>query len=216
MSEELERRDALRFAFLRRLYDVSGGSTRGGIQMEEIGGELGLDRRETARIVEYLRGEALVDWFGGGGLVGITHDGVREVEAALRRPDDPTKHFPPVVIAENYIQAQTITNSQFQFQTVGSTQQMGAADVAEISALIAQLRDVIAQLDLDDENAAAAEADLATASAQLESPRPKGSILKAVLGSAHRILERGVSDAVAPEIGEQVKRLGDVADRIPL
>jgi hypothetical protein len=80
---------------------------------------------------------------------------------------------------------------------------MSAGDLGALGALVAQLRVAIAQLDLDDEDAAAAEADLATASAQLESPRPKGAVLKAALGSAHRILERGVGDAVAPEIGAQ-------------
>ena len=93
---------------------------------------------------------------------------------------------------------------------------MGAADLGDIRALVDQVRAVVSQLDLDDEDAAAAEADLTTANAQLDSPRPKGSIIKAALASAHRILERGVSDAVVPEVADQVKRLGDLIDHIPL
>jgi hypothetical protein len=84
VSDELNRREALRAAFLRRLYEVSGGDTRGRIQMAEIGDELGLDRDETERIVDYLHDRGLAAWRAFGGMIGITPAGVDAAEAALR------------------------------------------------------------------------------------------------------------------------------------
>ena len=148
MIEELKRRQALRFTFLRRLYEVSGGSTRGAIQMEEIGSEFGLDRKETGRIVDYLHEERLVDSFAAGGMIKITHAGVVEVEEAIAEPEQPTEHFPSVVIAETYIQAQTISNSQFQIRTTDSQQQIGTVSGEELRELIGDLRRLVSELAL--------------------------------------------------------------------
>ena len=80
---ELERQRNLRTQFLKHLYEVSGGDTSGGIQMREIGGGLGLDEEETARVVQWLVDRGFVRWFSMGGNISITPAGVDQAEAAL-------------------------------------------------------------------------------------------------------------------------------------
>jgi len=215
VSEELRRTQALRFAFLRRLYEVSAGSTRSGIKMEEIGRELGLDRQATGRIVDYLHDEGLADWFAFGGMIRITHDGVVEVEQAIAQPQAPTEHFPPVVIAETFIQAQTITGSQFQIRTTGSQQHLGAVNADELRILIAELRELVKNLELGEDESATVEADLASAEAQLKSPQPKAGILRSAFESVQRITESAVGGAASREIAQQLAHLVHVIDQLP-
>lgn len=59
---EIERQRALRGKFLHLLYEASGGSTHGGIQMMEIGDQLGLDRDETDRVVQWLVDRDIHNW----------------------------------------------------------------------------------------------------------------------------------------------------------
>lgn len=182
--------------------------------MEEIGREFGLNRQETGRIVDYLHDEGLADWFAAGGLIRITHGGVVEVEEAIAEPEQPTRHFPPIVIAETYIQAQTISNSQFQIRTGDSQQQMGAVSAEELRGLISDLRRLLGELELSDEDAATAVADLDSAEAQVRSPQPKHGIVKSALESVQRIVESAVGGAASPEVAEQLGHLGHVLSQL--
>jgi hypothetical protein len=58
--------------------------------------------------------------FGGGGGIGMTHQGVLEMEQAQAAPEKPTEHFPPI----NFIHIEHMTQSQIQQGTIGSVQQM--------------------------------------------------------------------------------------------
>lgn len=68
-----------RFQFLRKLYGLSGGDVSKGFDVSRIGEELGFDGDLTRNIVNYLLYEGLIANIGGGS-VGITHWGIREVE----------------------------------------------------------------------------------------------------------------------------------------
>jgi TIR domain len=68
--------------FLRRLYDVTEGSTSKAVQMHEVGRDLGLDEDTTGRIVEWLCDRGLTAWFAFGGMITITTAGVDAAEAA--------------------------------------------------------------------------------------------------------------------------------------
>jgi hypothetical protein len=69
-----------RFAFLRAVYDETGGTTDRMVQMNEIGGKLGFGEELTDKIVSYLIGENLLEWAAMGGLIELTHWGLKEVE----------------------------------------------------------------------------------------------------------------------------------------
>jgi hypothetical protein len=95
---EIERLRNIRQRFLNLLYEVSGGNTIGGIQMQEIGGNVGLDEAETSEIVQWLVDRGLVRWFSMGGNIAITPAGVDNAEAALAEA-------PPVRTAEDILAA---------------------------------------------------------------------------------------------------------------
>jgi len=108
---EIEEKKKKRFQFLHRLYELTGGNELEWLNLYDIGEELGFDRKLTKTIVQYLDREGLIKVIGDqGGIAGISHWGVREVEEALSNPDTPTSRFPPV----NIISTGQMISSQIQ------------------------------------------------------------------------------------------------------
>lgn len=112
--------DRLRFDYLKRLYELSGGNRRAGVDMWAIGREFDLDRRNTARIFDYLKDAGLAAPQAAGGRIGITHEGIRAVEEALRVPETARQYFPAI----NIIAIGNMIESQIQQGTNDSTQTM--------------------------------------------------------------------------------------------
>ena len=112
--DDNSRRQQQRFKFLKYLYDNCGGRAHH-IAREQVRQALGLSATEAAEISAYLAEEGLTE--GTVGLIGLTHKGVKEVEAALTEPAKPTDHFPVNVInigqgSSIHIQQGTINSSQ--------------------------------------------------------------------------------------------------------
>ena len=218
MSDGLEELRARRFAFLKALYDAAEGSTRAMVPMDDIGAQLGFDRRECDRIVDYLRGEDLLAVVAFGPTLEITHWGVQEVEEALGAPNQPTVHFPPIVVTQNYVQVATMSHSQIQQGTVGSAQVQQSLDVEALRQLVFDLREIAPALDLTAEERAEYDSDLETVTAQLASPRPKVLILRESLHSARAILEgaagAGVA-AAASDLSSLIEQVGHVLASLP-
>jgi hypothetical protein len=76
-----------RFAFLRSVYDETYGTTERMVQLTDIGAKVGFDEDLTERIVAYLIDEGLLEWGAMGGLIELTHWGLKEVEEVLSAPD---------------------------------------------------------------------------------------------------------------------------------
>lgn len=106
-----------RLKFIYRIYELSGGNETEVFDMFEIGSELGFNRSETDTIVQYLVGEYLLKHNGRKGI-SITHDGVKEIEAALSDPDQKSHYFPPI----NIINIHHMQNSNIQQGTSLTTQ----------------------------------------------------------------------------------------------
>jgi hypothetical protein len=218
-SSRLNEIRAARFAFLRAVYDETEGTTERMVQMNDIGAKVGFDDDRTERIVSYLIGEGLLEWAAMGGLIELTHWGLKEVEEVLSAPDQPTEHFPPLIVAENVLQVGTMTNSQIQQGTVNSTQRLEAVDVAALRELVADIRAVAATLDLELESTAELKAELATIDAQLGSPRPKSRVLRESLASARAILEGAAGGglvAAAPQLAAVIGKLTTAIASLPL
>jgi hypothetical protein len=215
---DLEELRAQRFAYLRAVYDASEGNERAMVPMREIGETLGFDYRLSDKIVTYLDGEGLLKW-AAFGLVSLTHWGLKEVEEALSSPEDPTEHFPPYIITQNYINIGTMTHSQIQQGTIASSQNIDGSQAEALRSLVADVRTLARGLELLDEDAAELEADLTTAEAQLGSPRPKPAVLREALSSTRSILE-GIAAiglaANAPELAGVIERLGHSLAQLPL
>jgi len=189
---------AARFSLLKTLYDLTGGSEFKGYDLFELGSRLGYDRELTGRIGQYLKGEALIAYHAMGPQIGITHDGVREVEDALSNPDQPTCHFPPI----NVISVQTMVNSVIQQGSPAGQQVVDQklSDTAAVAGLLKDVRAALAELGLPATQRESLGADVATAEAQLSSPNAKPSIIGECLRSIRSVLEQAAGSLLAAGI----------------
>lgn len=212
MAMPLEERQAHRLQYLRAVYEASDGVAGRFIKFTDIGEELGFDKKHSDEIADYLASEGLLNW-AAMGVIELTHWGLKEVEQALSSPDQPTEHFPALVIAQNYMQVGSITNSQVQQGTSGSTQLLTSAEQDDVRKLTSELRAALGELDLDTETTAEVQADLAVIDAQLTSPRPKANIIREALSSTRAVLEGAAASGLAtaaPQIPGLIEHLGHV------
>jgi hypothetical protein len=210
----LEAIRARRFAFLSALYDAAEGSSDSHVNMRKTARSIGLDDEPADKVVTYLAGEGLLSW-AAMGMIRLTHEGVKEVEQAQSAPERPTPHFPPLVLAQTYINVGTMNQSQIQQGTTGSTQWFAAVDVDALRELVDDVR----ALELDPQHARDVEAELAKVEAQLDSPRPDRSVLREALSSTRTILEGAVGGGLANtahHIPGLVERLAHVLSSLPL
>ena len=126
-SDALTKRKADRYRFLRALFDSSKGSTRRIVVMWELGKWLGMSREDTSDVADYLIKEGLVKPIALGGSISLTHEGLREVEESIERPDEATEHFPASVI---------MNVSQTFNGPVGSVQNAGQGNVANVHQVV--------------------------------------------------------------------------------
>ena len=70
------------------------------ISLMDLGDQLGFTPVETGQIAAYLQHEGLLKKVTFQN-VSITHWGIKEIEAALSKPDQPTQHFPAINITYN-------------------------------------------------------------------------------------------------------------------
>ena len=92
--EEIKDIQEKRFLFLKKLCELTERDPSKHAKMcDDVGKPLGFDEDTVKDIERYLQGEGLLQW-STGGYINITHQGVVEVERALIKPEEPTKHFP--------------------------------------------------------------------------------------------------------------------------
>ncbi len=87
-----------RFAFLKELYDRSGGDSTPDFPAKDIGRKLGFDEALNEKIYQYLKAEGLLDFRGMGPQVAIAHEGIKEIEQVSKQPEGGTAHFPANVV----------------------------------------------------------------------------------------------------------------------
>jgi len=162
------------------------------------GEELGFDRDLTANIGYYLKGERLIEFQALGGIIGISHWGVREVEESLSNPDRPTYHFPPV----NIISIGQMIGSQIQQASPEATQviAIGENRFEELKEVIQSLKESIDQLSLEAQQKSDLQAEIQTIEAQLSASKPKATIITECLGSIRRILEGAAGSIFASKL----------------
>ncbi|HPO82425.1 MAG TPA: hypothetical protein PK487_05610 [bacterium] len=184
---EVEEMKKKRFQFLYRLYKLTGGDEFKEEDMFKIGKELGFDKDLTDKIVQYLKGEGLIEFRAMGGIIGITHRGTHEIEEALSKSDTPTEHFPPI----NIISIGQMTNSQIQQANTESTQIASFSGdrgekLIEFIQLLEESKD---KLDLEPQQKSDLQSEVQTIRAQMSSSKPKDKVITECLNSIKRILE---------------------------
>jgi hypothetical protein len=192
----LEERQAKRFALLRALYERSEGSPSAALNKDEVFANLGWSRDEFEGAVEYLVNERLATHPYFGGVISITHAGVREVEQALQHPQAPTPHFPANI---NITTIHKMVNSQIQQGTSGSEQRLEirGVDPSALQEFLREFRERQAELKLHAQTEAETRAELQTLEAQAASPKPKVAIVRESLASLRAILQRAAGVVAA-------------------
>jgi hypothetical protein len=210
MSMSLEERRAHRALYLRAVYDESDGVAGRFVKFIDVGEVLGFDRKHSEELADYLVAEGLLEYVTMG-TVALTHWGLKEMEQSLAAPEEPTEHFPSLVIAQNYLQVETMIGSQVQQGTTAS--QINAGTGGELVALVAEIRAALADLNLSDEQRDQVEVDLTTVEVQVNSPRPKAGVIRESLASARSVLEGALGSGLAttaPHLPALIERVTHV------
>lgn len=193
-----------RFQFLHRLYELSQGSIHHWENMFSIGQKLGLDRQSTSNVTDYLINEGLIKlksrWFGG--LIEITHAGIKEVEEALTHPDRETQHFLPV----NIIQVDTMIGSQIQQASPGATQvvTIDADEKEKLEEIIQSLKEQLDDLGLNQQEKNDLNTEISTIESQMSSSKPSRGILKEALAKIPNILAKATATVLATDLINQI------------
>jgi hypothetical protein len=211
MNEVIERKHQLRLAFLKKIYELAEGNTDVLVKGAEVAHQIGLkdgEEDQARAVAQYLEGEGLIrveGRFRGLGPVRLTHAGLREIEDAIRQPDTPTRHFRPI----NILHVDQMIGSTIQQGTIGSSQTLniGSEALEQLRAFIERLSHSLDELQLQMDSRDELNAEVATVEAQLNSPKPKTSILREGLSSIKRILEGAVGSAIGAQLASQLPAL---------
>ncbi|PWW34573.1 hypothetical protein DFO83_111100 [Idiomarina loihiensis] len=213
MSDSLKEKQRLRIAYLNKVYELSSADTDSLVNGVEAAAQIGMgngQEDEIRTIANYLEGEGLLKVVARvmGGFpanVRITHAGIKEIEGAISRPDQPTEHFMPI----NILNVETMIGSNIQQGTIGSSQNIEFSTdfITELQSFVAELKDQQSNLDLGEEEGAEFNSEVATIEAQMVSPKPKRAILKECLGSLKRILEAAAGGAAGSTLAAKVPLL---------
>lgn len=191
----LEDKKRARFELLHALYQATDGVESAMVGMYELSEKIGMSREVADNTMEYLVGEGLAEHRAYGGLIGITHYGVTNVEAALERPNEPTQYFPPVV---NILHIGTMTGSTVQQAGHASVQSASVSPElqSELRAFLTRLEEALADSRLSHDILADVDANVATIRAQLQARAPKALVIKESLRTIRNALE-GMAGSLA-------------------
>ena len=195
-----------RTQYMHRLYELSEGDEHKIFDMFLIGEELGFGQRPselTDKIVQYLRGEGLIEFHAIGGIIGITHGGIKEVEQSLEEPEEPTEHFAPLATV-NIVHVNSMVNSNIQQSGAGSMQTLtiSATQVANLKEIIDELKAIIEKERLTPDQKEELNTEVEVLALEAKSSKPKASRIKDSLTTAQTILTvASVGLAVATRIG---------------
>jgi hypothetical protein len=101
LKKMVEDRRQMRRAVMAEMYDLLGGRMHSAITGAQLAEHMGLDPEEVYAALDFLEGERLLDTSGLAGY-GLSHKGIKEIEAAKEHPERATEHFPAIQVINNY------------------------------------------------------------------------------------------------------------------
>ena len=202
---DIAQKKRVRYEFLNKLYDVTDGDTSLIVNMWELGKEIKIERKDISNIVDYLKGEYLIEPMTLGGGISITHEGILEIEELHNSPDVPTVHFPAI----NVINIENMNNSAIQQGNTNSTQNFlfEQTKTDDLQKLILEIERIKNDLNLGKEDANELESELATINSQSKSPKPKKIIITESLKTIRNLFEGVAGNVIAPSIIEMINGL---------
>lgn len=107
---------------------------------------------------------------------------------------------------ENLLQVENAHNSQFQQGTHNSTQNLfvDSTTKGQLNELLAEIRVLASNLELDQETHDDLQSDIQTVEAQLSNSKPKNTILQSAFMSISSILKGSVEKAISTEIASHI------------
>ncbi len=190
---------------MHRVYELSEGNEHKSMNMWDVGKELdfgGFGSDLTHTIVQYLMGEGLIRGSGMGGYISITHYGIKEIEEALEKPNQPTEHFAPFATI-NLVHVDNMVNSQIQQSGTSSTQSaninqttLNEDKMTELKEIISILSEVHAKESLTTEQKNELQTEIETLSIQAKASKPKFQRIKDSLEGAKNVLESAAVGAM--------------------
>ena len=166
--------------FLLSLYELTDADTLQDVNFRTIGARLGFDEQYASTVASYLADRGLAEWTVRGGQMGITTDGIDEAERLQEGGAQP-----PLAVL------------------VLSPEEQHA-----VEAFLTAYRQSEDDLPIAGEDRAELDADVATLTAQMRSPRPKRRIVRAAVGEVHRVLSGAAGSAAYDGIVKLVEVLG--------
>lgn len=124
MNEILKKKQRARLAYLNKLYELTNGSAGEPVNGAEVAFQIGFnngDEEQLSQVAKYLEGEGLIrtQWLHRlPASVSLTHKGLREIEDAISKPDEPTQYFMSI----NVLNVEKMVNSTVQQGTIKSIQ----------------------------------------------------------------------------------------------
>ncbi|WP_066630924.1 hypothetical protein [Labilibacter marinus] len=195
----------IRYEFLNKLYEITDGDSSLIVNMWELGKEINIERKDISNIVDYLKGEYLIEPMTLGGGISITHEGILEIEELHNSPDVPTIHFPAI----NVIHVENMNNSAIQQGNANSNQNIlfEQAKSDDLQKVILEIERIKNNLNLENEDAEELESELATIKSQSKSPKPKKIIIAESLKTIRNLVEGVAGNAIAPTLIEMINGL---------
>jgi len=164
--QDIERKKIQRFKVLQELYKQTNGDEHVFANINDICKKIGVPHSEYNALSKYLEGESLIEFRALGGIVSISHWGVKEIEEAHSNPDNPTEHFP----AFNVVYVENMNNSQIQQGNVGSSQSMINNDNENIVQVLEKLLENIDNESCNQDKKDALKANVEILKGQVELP----------------------------------------------
>jgi hypothetical protein len=109
-AEDLQTIKVQRLLVLERAYRLAGGESGHEFSRKEIEEDPGpaLSPEAVESAVSFLDAEGLLRVVAFGGVLALTHEGVKEYERATTHPDRPTTYFPPISIVRNVLHVERL------------------------------------------------------------------------------------------------------------
>jgi len=172
--------DEITREFLFQVFQQTNGETSVQVSMYDIGEALGLDHDAALKVAETLIGLQMVEIRTLSGGIGISTDGVAEIQQLFGEritPDD-------------------------QVIRLGDESILDQIRCQAVEELISSVKAKVGNLGLDFDKLNELMADVKTLDAQLESSRPKMAIIRECLRSLKSVLEKAGDDVSSGKIRE--------------
>jgi hypothetical protein len=169
----LEEREAARLKVLSAFYELSGSDVFEHIGPNEIMKATGLDGAQLNLAAQWLVNEGLIETQALDPLWSITHQGIREVEAAKKNPGKSTDHFASSVT--QYVFNAPVGAVQTGAQSTASVNQHIGFDHTHVAQLLAAIRSALPP------GRAELHETIADLEAEVAAPQPKPSRLRSSL-----------------------------------